>query len=63
LNKCDLLPHLAFDLDEWSGFVRAINPKAQIMKISAMTGDGIDHWLSLLEWMRTGSVSLHENRA
>jgi hydrogenase nickel incorporation protein HypB len=52
LNKCDLLPHLAFRLDEWTDYVRAVNPHARIIKASALSGDGIGEWLSLLGSLR-----------
>jgi hydrogenase nickel incorporation protein HypB len=57
LNKCDLLPHLAFRLDEWTDYVRAVNPHARIIKASALTGDGIGEWLSLLGSLRATYLS------
>jgi hydrogenase nickel incorporation protein HypB len=52
LNKCDLLPHVPFNFDEWTGYVLAVNPRAHIIKVAAVTGDGIDEWLSYLNSLR-----------
>jgi hydrogenase nickel incorporation protein HypB len=48
MNKCDLLRHLSFDLNQWRDYVNAINPSARIIELSAVTGDGIKEWLSYL---------------
>jgi hydrogenase nickel incorporation protein HypB len=55
LNKCDLLPHLRFELNEWTECVFAVNPRARILRASATTGEGIDAWLSLLDDLRATS--------
>jgi hydrogenase nickel incorporation protein HypB len=52
LNKCDLLRHVPFQLEEWRAYVLATNPTAEIIKTSAVTGDGIDGWLGLIEQRR-----------
>ena len=52
LNKCDLLPYLRFELDEWTQYIRSVNPRAKIFEISAMTRDGIGEWLSQLDSLR-----------
>lgn len=48
LNKIDLLPYLAFDVDEFDAAVRAVNPSVEILSLSATRGDGMDAWLSWL---------------
>jgi hydrogenase nickel incorporation protein HypB len=52
LTKCDLLPHLRFEIDEWEDYVQAVNPGARVVQISAETGAGIDEWLSEIESSR-----------
>ena len=52
LNKCDLIPHVPFNLDEWTEYVRAINPHARIIKTSALSGEGIGELLAEIENMR-----------
>jgi hydrogenase nickel incorporation protein HypB len=49
LNKCDLLPHLTFDVDKAIEAARRVNPAIQVMRVSATTGEGMDEWLAWLE--------------
>jgi hydrogenase nickel incorporation protein HypB len=42
LTKCDLLPHLDFDVDRCVAYARRINPRAEVLRLSARTGDGVD---------------------
>ena len=51
LNKCDLLPHLDFDADLAIEYARRINPKLQVIRISAGSGDGMPEWI---EWIKDG---------
>lgn len=48
-TKCDLLPHVDFDLDQAKGFVRSVNPGVRVFSISTKTSDGIAQWV---EWLR-----------
>jgi len=52
LNKCDLIPHVHFELDEWTEYVRAINPHARIIKTSALSGEGVGEWLVAIDDVR-----------
>jgi hydrogenase nickel incorporation protein HypB len=49
LNKCDLLPHLDFDIDLAEAHARRVNPRLVIFRLSARTGDGLADWLAWLE--------------
>lgn len=51
LNKCDLLPYLAFDADLAIEYAHRINPKLQVIRISATSGEGMPQWL---DWIREG---------
>ena len=51
LNKVDLLPHLSFDVDKAEAFARRVNPALQIVRVSAITGEGFEQWLA---WVRQG---------
>jgi hydrogenase nickel incorporation protein HypB len=51
INKIDLLPHLVFDVDECIEYARRVNPKIQVMLVSAITGEGMEPWL---EWILDG---------
>jgi len=51
LNKVDLLPYLSFDVSKCIEYARRVNPKLQVMQVSATRGDGMDEWLA---WLRAG---------
>ena len=54
VNKVDLLPHLDFDLDRFVENVRAVNPTARLVFVSARNGVGVDEWCDwLLETRRS----------
>ncbi|MDT3779879.1 hydrogenase nickel incorporation protein HypB [Nitrospira sp. MA-1] len=44
LNKIDLLPHLTFDVKTCLEFAHKVNPKLQVFQLSAITGEGLQHW-------------------
>ena len=49
LNKIDLLPHLTFDVDRCIEMARRVNPRLQVLQVSATTGEGMDSWY---DWLR-----------
>jgi hydrogenase nickel incorporation protein HypB len=51
VNKIDLLPYLDFDLDQFYGNLRGVNPYARVILTSARTGEGVDEWC---EWLVGG---------
>ena len=44
VNKIDLLPYLDFDLDLFRRNLLQVNPGAQVIEVSARTGEGLDAW-------------------
>jgi hydrogenase nickel incorporation protein HypB len=48
VNKIDLLPYLDFDMAAFMAAVRAVNPTARIIEVSARTGRGCEEWC---EWL------------
>jgi hydrogenase nickel incorporation protein HypB len=48
VSKIDLLPHLAFDLEALLRFAREVNPRIQVLKVSAARGDGLAEWYAWL---------------
>ena len=48
INKTDLLPHLDFDVERLIANVDRINPEAEVMTLSARTGEGVDRFR---EWL------------
>jgi len=49
LNKCDLLPHLEFDVDQTVANARRVNPAIEVILTSATRGDGLAEWLAWIE--------------
>ena len=48
INKIDLLPHLSFDMDKTIDFALRVNPRLQVIPLSATSGEGFDAWLAWL---------------
>lgn len=49
ITKCDLLPHVDFDVGVALDHARRINPRVQALRISARTGEGMNEWTGWLE--------------
>ena len=54
INKIDVLPYFDFDLERCKEYIHQRNPKAQVIPISAKTGEGID---AFAEWLITELAS------
>jgi hydrogenase nickel incorporation protein HypB len=52
LNKVDLLPHLAFDVESCREMARRVNPGILVFEVSGKTGEGMEAWY---EWLAAGS--------
>ncbi len=52
ITKIDLLPYVPFDLAAARENIRRVNPDAQVLELSALTGAGLDHWRSWLATQR-----------
>jgi hydrogenase nickel incorporation protein HypB len=52
LNKCDLLPHLEYDVDFAIECAQRVNPGLEIIQISALGGAGVPAWLDWIERQR-----------
>jgi hydrogenase nickel incorporation protein HypB len=60
LNKVDLLPYVAFDVERCLEYVRRVNPDMTVLPLSATTGQGMDAWL---EWLVQGVRGARADRA
>ncbi|MCF6092738.1 hydrogenase nickel incorporation protein HypB [Microaerobacter geothermalis] len=49
LNKIDLLPYLNFNVEEAETDLKGINPDSRLLKVSAITGEGMEEWIN---WIR-----------
>jgi len=54
LNKCDLLPHLTFDVDLAIEYAHRIHPAMPVIQISATQGSGMPEWV---DWIMAGCRS------
>ena len=45
LNKIDLLPHLRYDVAKVEKEIEILNPDCEILRLSALEGEGMDAWL------------------
>jgi hydrogenase nickel incorporation protein HypB len=48
VNKVDLLPHLDFELHRFVANLRDVNPHAELLLLSARTGEGVEAWCNWL---------------
>lgn len=52
VNKIDLLPHLAFDMGRCIETICMVNPDAEVMQVSATTGEGLPQWYAWIAAQR-----------
>jgi hydrogenase nickel incorporation protein HypB len=57
LNKTDLLPHLAFDVERCIEHARRVNPKIRVLQVSATTGEGMEAWYGWLRNLRSAALA------
>jgi len=48
INKIDLIDYIKFNMERVIADIRAVNPDAKILKISATTGEGMQDWYNWL---------------
>ncbi|MBC5687706.1 hydrogenase nickel incorporation protein HypB [Mediterraneibacter sp. NSJ-55] len=49
INKIDVMPYFDFDMERCKENIRKRNPKAEIIPVSAKTGEGIEAWCKWLQ--------------
>ncbi|WP_457601538.1 hydrogenase nickel incorporation protein HypB [Hydrogenivirga sp.] len=52
ITKIDLLPYMDFDLEKAVASARRVNPRLDVIKLSAKTGEGFDLWLDFIRSKR-----------
>lgn len=60
LNKIDLLPYLRFDVEQCIAYARRVNPKIEVLQLSATSGQGMDAWL---DWILAGHTMMKQEAA
>jgi hydrogenase nickel incorporation protein HypB len=59
VNKCDLLPYLAFDVDKALEYAHRIKPGLEVIRVSATSGEGMEDWLA---WLEKGAAAARDQR-
>jgi hydrogenase nickel incorporation protein HypB len=49
VSKTDLLPYVQFDTARHAADVKQLSPGAQMLQVSAVTGEGMAEWY---DWLR-----------
>lgn len=49
LGKMDLLAHVPFDRELFRADIRQLNPRVDLIELSAVSGEGMEYWL---QWIR-----------
>ncbi len=52
LNKIDLLPYVPFKLKEAEENARKVHPRMEIVKVSCLSGEGLNEWMTWLNARR-----------
>ena len=52
LNKTDLLPYLQFDVERCIAYARRVNPRIEVLQLSATSGAGMESWLQWIDSAR-----------
>jgi len=55
ISKIDLIRHVPFKLKRCLEFIRKINPRAPVFRVSALSGKGIKEWLDWLTFFSDGN--------
>ena len=54
VTKIDLLPYVDFDLELYAADVRRLNARAEVLTVSARTGEGMQGWCG---WLRAAAAA------
>jgi hydrogenase nickel incorporation protein HypB len=61
INKTDLLPYVPFDIEKFKANARKVNHHLEFIELSALTNDGMQHWLHWLQHqLAHASQHIHE---
>jgi hydrogenase nickel incorporation protein HypB len=59
LTKTDLLPHVPFDADRCVAFAREVNPEIEVIRLTALRGEGVDE---VCGWLRAEAARVWPSR-
>lgn len=60
INKADLLPHVAFDVEQCVAYARRLNPHIDVLIVSAATGHNMERWYG---WLRAQAIAVRRDTA
>nr|WP_245732436.1 hydrogenase nickel incorporation protein HypB [Solimonas aquatica] len=63
INKVDLLPHLDFDVERCIAYARQVNPRIQVLRVSARSREGFEGWLDWLAQERERAAAQARQQA
>jgi hydrogenase nickel incorporation protein HypB len=63
LNKVDLLPYVPFDIEAAAENARKVHPGMEIVKVSCLTGNGLQEWMTWLGERRRAHKALLQQTA
>lgn len=58
INKTDLLPYVPFNMDACVAYAKRVNPRIDIIQLSAHTGEGLDEWMNWIQRERDALAAL-----
>ncbi len=59
LNKIDLLPYVQFDVAKCIRLAQEVNPRLQVIQLSATTGENFDAWI---DWIEAGRAKVRDEK-
>ncbi|MEI9914484.1 MAG: hydrogenase nickel incorporation protein HypB [Methylovirgula sp.] len=63
LNKSDLLPHLEFDVSACIEAALRVNPRMQVLTVSARTGEGLPEFYAWIESRASAVIDIATRQA
>jgi hydrogenase nickel incorporation protein HypB len=57
LTKTDLLPYVDFDVTRFTGYLRSVNRRVQVLPVSVRAGEGLAPWYAYLRGFRPASLN------
>jgi hydrogenase nickel incorporation protein HypB len=56
LTKIDILPYVDFDADQFIANARKVHPGIEVLRLSSVTGEGLDQWFAWLDRARLAAA-------
>ena len=63
ITKTDLLPYLPVDIARIEAHIRAVNPRCQVIRVSASSGEGLAAWHGWVRQQQAAVTSANANAA